>query len=41
MSDRIGEIDAFVRFVFGLSHDQGHLAQIENVSAQAKVARGA
>ncbi len=41
MSERIGKIDAYVRFVFGLSHDQGHLAQIENVVAQAKAARGA
>jgi hypothetical protein len=38
--ERVGKIDAFVRFVFGLSHDQGHLAQIEDVIAQAKVARG-
>ena len=37
----IGEIDAYGRFVLGLSHDQGHLAQIENVIAQAKAARGA
>lgn len=41
MSERIGEINPLVRFVFGLSHDQGHLAQIENVIAQAKAARGA
>lgn len=40
-SERVGEINPFVRFVFGLSHDQGHLAQIENVIAQAKAARGA
>lgn len=37
----IGEIDAYGRFVLGLSHDQGHLAQIEDVIAQAKAARGA
>lgn len=37
----IGEIDAIGRFVLGLSHDQGHLAQIENTIAQAKAARGA
>ncbi len=36
----IGEIDAYGRFVLGLAHDQGHLAQIENVIAQAKAARG-
>lgn len=41
MHQRLGKIDAFVRFVRGLSHDQGHLAQIENVIAQAKAARGA
>jgi hypothetical protein len=39
-SERIGEINPLVRFVLGLSHDQGHLAQIENVIAQAKAARG-
>jgi len=37
----IGEIDAYGRFILGLSHDQGHLAQIEDVIAQAKAARGA
>ncbi|MCA9956850.1 MAG: DinB family protein, partial [Anaerolineales bacterium] len=37
----IGEIDAYGRFVLGLSHDQGHLPQIEDVIAQAKAARGA
>ena len=37
----IGEIDAYGRFILGLSHDQGHLAQIEDVIAQAKDARGA
>ena len=37
----IGEIDAYGRFVLGLAHDQGHLAQIEDVIAQAKAARGA
>lgn len=37
----IGEIDAYGRFVLGLTHDQDHLAQIENVIAQAKAARGA
>lgn len=36
----IGEIDACGRFILGLSHDQGHLAQIEDVIAQAKAARG-
>ncbi len=41
MGERVGKIDAYVRFIFGLSHDQGHLAQIENVIAQAKTARGA
>lgn len=41
MSERIGKIDAYVRFIFGLSHDQEHLAQIEAVIAQAKAARGA
>jgi hypothetical protein len=41
MSERAGKIDAFVRFVFGLSHDQGHLAQIEKVIAQGKESRGA
>lgn len=35
----IGEIDAYGRFVLGLSHDQGHLPQIEDVIAQAKAAR--
>lgn len=40
MHDRVGKIDAYVRFVLGLRHDQGHLAQIENVIAQAKAARG-
>ena len=35
----IGEIDAYGRFVLGLAHDQGHLAQIEDVIAQAKAAR--
>ena len=39
--ERVGKIDAYVRFIFGLSHDHGHLAQIENVIAQAKAARGA
>ena len=37
----VGEVDARGRFILGLSHDQGHLAQIENVVAQAKAARGA
>lgn len=37
----IGEIDAYGRFILGLAHDQGHLAQIEDVIAQAKAARGA
>ena len=37
----IGEIDAYGRFVLGLGHDQGHLAQIEDVIAQAKAVRGA
>ena len=41
MHERLGKIDAYVRFVFGLSHDTGHLAQIKNVIAQAKAARGA
>ncbi len=41
MHERVGKIDPYVRFVFGLSHDQGHLAQIENVIDQAKAARGA
>ncbi|WP_420644636.1 DinB family protein [Candidatus Leptofilum sp.] len=41
MSERLGRIDAYVRFVYGYSHDQGHLAQIERVIAQAKAARGA
>ncbi|MCP4417942.1 MAG: DinB family protein [Chloroflexi bacterium] len=36
----IGEIDAIGHFVLGLRHDQGHLAQIEDVIAQAKAARG-
>jgi hypothetical protein len=39
MHERIGKINAFVRFVYGLNHDQGHLAQIEAVIAQAKAAR--
>ncbi|MBK8901954.1 MAG: DinB family protein [Anaerolineaceae bacterium] len=39
-SERIGEINALVRFVLGLSHDQGHLAQIKKVIAQAREARG-
>ena len=37
----IGEIDGYGRFILGLSHDQGHLAQIEDVIAQSKAARGA
>lgn len=41
LSERIGEINPLVRFVLGLSHDQGHLAQIEDVIAQAKAARSA
>jgi len=41
MHERVGKIDPYVRFVFGLSHDQGHLAQIEDVIAQAKAAHGA
>lgn len=41
MHERAGKIDAYVRFAFGLSHDQGHLAQIEDVIAQAKAARDA
>ncbi len=36
----IGEIDAIGHFVLGLRHDQGHLAQIEDVIVQAKAARG-
>jgi DinB superfamily len=36
----VGEVDAYGRFILGLSHEQGHLAQIENVIAQAKAARG-
>ena len=40
-SDRIGEINPVVRFVLGLSHDNGHLAQIGNVISQARAARGA
>jgi hypothetical protein len=39
-SERRGAINPLVRFVLGLSHDQGHLAQIKNVIAQAKAARG-
>ena len=37
----IGEIDAYGRFILGLAHDQGHLAQIEDVITQAQAARGA
>ena len=37
----VGEVNAVGRFVLGLSHDQGHLAQFEDVIAQAKAARGA
>ena len=37
----VGEVNAIGRFILGMSHDQGHLAQIENVIAQAKAARGA
>lgn len=40
MHDRLGKIDAFVRFVYAFHHDQGHLAQIENVIEQAKAGRG-
>lgn len=36
----VGEVDAYGRFILGLSHEQGHLAQIENVIAQVKAARG-
>lgn len=36
----IGEIDGYGRFILGLAHDE-HLAQIEDVIAQAKAARGA
>lgn len=36
----VGEMNAYGRFILGLSHEQGHLAQIENVIAQAKAARG-
>ncbi|VAW42463.1 hypothetical protein MNBD_CHLOROFLEXI01-2252, partial [hydrothermal vent metagenome] len=28
-------------FILGMSHEQGHLAQIENVITQAKAARAA
>jgi len=34
------EIDPVMRFVFGLSHDDGHLAQLEDVIEQAQAARG-
>lgn len=33
------EINPITRFVFGLSHDDSHLAQIEDVVAQARAAR--
>ena len=38
-SERIGEINPLVRFVLGLSHDQGHLEQIKNVIAQTQAVR--
>lgn len=34
-----GEYDAIVRFVLGLSHDDSHLGQIEEIVRQAKAAR--
>jgi hypothetical protein len=34
------EIDPVMRFVFGLSHDDGHKAQIEDIIEQAQAARG-
>jgi hypothetical protein len=34
------EIDPVMRFVFGLSHDDAHLAQLEDVIGQAQSARG-
>lgn len=34
------DINAVGRFVFGLSHDDSHLGQIEDIVAQAKAARG-
>jgi hypothetical protein len=36
----VGEVNAYGRFVLGMSHDEGHFAQIEDVIAQAKAARG-
>lgn len=39
--DSVGEINAFVRFIFGLRHEQGHLDQVKRVIAQAKTARSA
>ncbi|HUF40129.1 MAG TPA: DinB family protein [Anaerolineales bacterium] len=34
------EIDPVMRFVFGLSHDDAHLAQLEDIIEQAQAARG-
>ncbi|VAW32253.1 FIG00500791: hypothetical protein [hydrothermal vent metagenome] len=39
--EAVGEIDAYGYFILGMSHEQGHLAQIENVITQAKAARAA
>ena len=34
------EIDPVMRFVFGLSHDDAHLAQMEDIIGQSRAARG-
>ena len=34
------EIDPVMRFVFGLSHDDAHLAQIEEIIRQSRAVRG-
>lgn len=39
-SPRIGHLNAVGYYLFGMLHEDGHLAQIADVIAQAKVARG-
>jgi hypothetical protein len=34
-------VNAVIRFVYGLKHDDDHLGQIADIVRQAKVARGA
>jgi len=38
---QFGPLNPVARFVLGLSHDQSHVDQIQDIVAQAKAARGA